>query len=396
MSRVLVAAGAVRGGMLLLADAVLALIVFILTADQGGGGMPEFGAFGGPGPPVQTVVAAVVALPVLIRRLTPYPLLVAGTGAWLVMTAPWGLAVAAYTLSAGLPAAGPEAGPAGARRTRWLAAFAGALALLVFGRLLAERVSAGYALLLTVLVAGTPVLLGLWVGARRALVATLRERAERLEREQAALAERARAQERARIAREMHDVVAHRVSLMVVHAGALESTLADEAAARMAGTIREIGREALTELRQVLRVLREEGQTAAVEPQPGVDALDRLVRRSHEAGLPVTLEIEGERRGLPAAVERAAFRLVQEALTNVHKHAPGAPTTVRLRHAPDALEVTVRNAAPERAPDTVLGTAGSGLGHHGLRERIRLLGGTFDARPRPDGGYEVHATIPCE
>ncbi|MFO7252102.1 MAG: histidine kinase [Actinomycetes bacterium] len=394
MSRVLVAARAVRRGALLLADAALALIVFVLTADQGGGGMPEFGAFGGIGRPAQTVVAAAVAAPVLIRRLTPYPLLIAGAAAWLVMTAPWGLAVAAYTVSAGLATAGPEAEAAAHRRTRWTAAFAGALALLVFGRLLAERVSAGYALLLTVLVAGTPVLLGLWAGARRTLVATLRERAERLEREQAALAEQARAQERARIAREMHDVVAHRVSLMVVHAGALESTLTDEAAARMAGTIREIGREALTELRQVLRVLREEGQTAAVEPQPGVDALDRLVRRSREAGLPVTLETEGERRELPAATGRAVFRLVQEALTNVHKHAPGAATTVRLRYAADELQVTVRNAAPEHPPDTLLGRTGSGHGHHGLRERIRLLGGTFTAGPHPDGGYEVHATLP--
>jgi signal transduction histidine kinase len=266
---------------------------------------------------------------------------------------------------------------------------------MVFVRLLVGTdASIAYAVLLTVLVAGTPMLLGLWVGARRALIATLRERAERLEREQLVMAEQARMQERARIAREMHDVVAHRVSLMVVHAGALETTLADEAGARQAGMIRETGREALTELRQVLSILRDQPHSGAVEPQPTLATLDSLVRRSRDAGLPVSVQVEGERRDLPAAVERAVYRLLQEALTNVHKHAAGAVTDVRLSYRPGRVDVIVHNARPAQPSDPDLAQASAGHGLLGLRERVRLLGGTFHAAPDANGGFEVRASIP--
>jgi signal transduction histidine kinase len=368
-----------------LEDLALALAVFVVTADQGGGGVEEFGVFGGPSEPAQTLIAVGAALPVLLRRRTLYPLLVVGAAVWAAVGAPWGLMVGAYTLSAR------------SRRPYWYGAFVGALAVLVLVRFLVGTDAAvRYAVLLTVLVAGTPVLLGLWVGARRALLAALRERAERLEREHQVMAEQAKAQERARIAREMHDVVAHRVSLMVLHAGALESTLADPAAARQAGTIRQTGREALTELRQVLSVLREQDQAGALEPQPTLADLDGMVRRSRDAGMRVEVVVDGDRRSLPATVERTSYRLVQEALTNAHKHAGGAATEVRLCYRPDRLEVSVRNARPPdgRVPRPVLPGGGHGL--VGLRERVELLGGSFHAGPRLDGGYELRASMPVE
>lgn len=363
-------------------DVLLALLVFVLTADQGGG-VREFGVFGGLAEPAQSLLGAAAGCLVLLRRRMIAPLLVAGVAVWMVAVAPWGLMVAAYTMSAQ------------PRRSRWYGVVAGAVIALVLLRLLlGTGASAAYAVLLTVLVAVMPLLLGLWVGARRALVATLRERAARLEREHAVMAERARAQERARIAREMHDVVAHRVSLMVVHAGALETTLADDAGARQAGVIRETGREALAELRQVLSVLREAPHSGAPDPQPTLAALDGMIQRSRDAGLPVSMVVEGDRRPLPSAVERAVYRLLQEALTNVHKHAAGAATVVRLCYLPERVEVVVRNSEPSPAPDAELALAGGGQGLLGLRERVGLLDGAFDVGRTSDGGFEVRASLP--
>jgi signal transduction histidine kinase len=195
----------------------------------------------------------------------------------------------------------------------------------------------------------------------------------------------------------VHDVVAHRVGLMVLHAGALEVSLADPDAARQAGLVRQTGREALEELRQVLGVLRDgDGSGPSLDPQPTLADLDRVVEQSRDARLEVSVAIQGERRRLPATVERTAYRLVQEALTNVHKHAPGAAAEVCLRYGPEWLEVTVRNARPAHRPETGLALAGGGYGLLGLRERVTLLGGTFHAGPRLDGGFEVRASIPVE
>jgi signal transduction histidine kinase len=368
-------------------DVALALAVFVATADQGTGFESEF--TGELQWLVRTLVAAVVALPVLVRRRNPYPLLVAGTAAWLVMIAPWGLMVALYTLSAR------------ARRPRWYGWCVAGVAVIVPARLLlgSDRVpelSGSIAAMVAVVVVGVPVLLGLWVGARRALVESLRDRAERLQERQHLEAERARAQERARIAREMHDVVAHRVSLMVLHAGALEVARGDPEVARQAGLIRQTGREALDELRHVLGVLREHGDTPPLDPQPTLADLDGLVRRSRAAGMEVAVTVSGERRALPATAERTAYRLVQEALTNAHKHAAGAAAEVRLCYAPERLEVTVRNTRPPGGGGTVAALPGGGHGLVGLRERVELLGGTLQAGPRLDGGFELRAQIPVE
>ena len=365
-------------------DIGLALVVFALTADQGSGAV-DYQLFGEAPAAVRLPLAVGTAALVLLRRVNPYPLLALGAAAWAVMAAPWGLIVAGYTI-----AASP-------RRPRWFWTLVGALAAVVAGRMLAvDRVGAGFAVLTAVLVVGVPVLLGLLVGSRRTLVAHLRAEAERLEREQHLEAERAAARERARIARELHDVVAHRVGLMVLHAGALEVSLADPAAAEQAGLVRRTGREALEELRQVLGVLREHDDAAPLDPQPTLADLDRLAQQSRDAGMQVSVVVGGEPRRLPATVERTAYRLVQEALTNVHKHAGNAPTEVGVGYGRDCLEVAVRNAAPADGPRPGPALPGGGHGLVGLRERVTLLGGTFEAGPRLDGGFEVRASIPAE
>ncbi|PZF96991.1 sensor histidine kinase [Micromonospora deserti] len=257
-----------------------------------------------------------------------------------------------------------------------------------------------------------PLVVGLWIRARRDTLAALRDRAERLEREQAARAEQARAEERARIAREMHDVVAHRVSLMVVHAGALEVTSADPATVEAAALIRTTGRQALTDLREVLGVLRQPTPAGAGGPRPvgasgpaggavtgtpapdtarppGLAEVDELVRESRAAGLWVDRRVEGLPRPLPATVDRTVHRVVREALTNVRKHAPDAETIVHLRHLSGGIEVSVRNGPSAGGS----GLPGAGLGLIGLRERVELLGGRLEAGPR-DGGFLVRALIP--
>jgi signal transduction histidine kinase len=365
-------------------DLGLAVVVLVLTADQGTG-TTDAELLGEAPAAMRMAFGIGLAMLVLIRRANPYPLLALGAVAWALMGAPWGLMVAGYTI-----AARP-------RRPRGFGVLLGVLALVVLARMLVvSEVSALFAVVVTVLVVGVPVLLGLWIGIRRALITHLRDEAERLEREQLLDTERAKAQERARIAREMHDVVAHRVGLMVLHAGALEVSLGDPAAAQQAALVRQTGREALQELRDILGILREGDDRALLDPQPTLADLDRLVQQSRDTGMAVSVAVDGARRQLPATVERTAYRLVQEALTNVHRHAANAATEVGVRYGREELEVAVRNARPANGPHPGLALASGGHGLVGLRERVTLLGGTFQAGPRLDGGFEVRASIPCE
>ncbi|WP_215541515.1 sensor histidine kinase [Amycolatopsis sp. CA-230715] len=234
-----------------------------------------------------------------------------------------------------------------------------------------------------------PVALGRWTRFRREVIAGHVDRAERLRREQESKAAEARAAERAGIARDMHDVVAHRVSLMVLHAGAIEVNAADERISAEAALIRTTGREALAQLRQVLGILTTSTESTEQATLSGVEG---LVSRSEAAGLPVMLKTEGVPRELPPAVEHAAYRLVQEGLTNVHKHAGLATTEVGVRYLPSALDVSVRNAAP---PSLVAELPGSGLGLIGVAERIETLGGDLSSGPRLDGGFALSARIPA-
>jgi signal transduction histidine kinase len=242
------------------------------------------------------------------------------------------------------------------------------------------------------LTVGLPFAIGVAVKARRQVFAALEDRAARLEREQAAKAEQARVEERARIAREMHDVVAHRVALMVLHAGAVEVNTTDEKLASEAALIRTTGREALNELRHVLGVLRT-GDAGELTPQPGLSDVDRLLEQTKAAGVNVTFSQSGQEKLLPLVVQRTAYRLIQEALTNVVKHSPGADTAVSLRYLSDGVELKVDNDPPRSASQRL---PGSGLGLIGLRERVALLYGRFEARPRLDGGFTVMALLPGE
>ena len=190
----------------------------------------------------------------------------------------------------------------------------------------------------------------------------------------------------------MHDVVAHRVSLMVLHAGALEVNATDARTSDAAALIRSIGREALTNLRDVLGVLRSAQATeATLAPQPTLGDLDRLLDQSRTAGITVARHDQGTSRPLPPALERAVYRVAQEALTNVHKHAGAGATDVYLRYLPDSFEVEVRNAPPTAAVDVL---PGAGLGLVGLRERVELLDGRLETRAEPDGGFTVRASVP--
>lgn len=244
----------------------------------------------------------------------------------------------------------------------------------------------------TTLFVVVPTIAGLWIGTRRQLIDRLQERAERLEREQHMMADQAITAERTRIAREMHDVVAHRVSLMVLHAGGLEVSATEPRAVEAAGLIRTTGREALSELRNILGVLREDGSGAApTAPQPVLDDLERLLSEWRDAGMVVRCEDEGEARSLPVAVQRTAFRVVQEGLTNAAKHATGAAVDVRLYRGGEQLEVEVANGpatGPSPAPPR------SGYGLTGLRERVVLAGGELSAGACADGGWRLRAILP--
>jgi signal transduction histidine kinase len=240
-----------------------------------------------------------------------------------------------------------------------------------------------------------PGALGALGRTRAALVAALTERAERAESEQETLAREAVLRERARIAREMHDVVGHRVSLMVLQAGAIEMAATDtERVAQMAAHVQAAGRQALDELRQMVGVLRggDVDDAAPLGPQPTLEDLHRLVAQAREAGLEVTLSEPPEGAPpVPPGVGRAAFRIVQEGLTNAGKHAPGAAVRVAVERAPDQLVVRVVNGPPS-VP--AAGHAGGGFGLVGLGERVRTLGGRLLAEPRVDGGFVVEAVLP--
>jgi signal transduction histidine kinase len=238
-----------------------------------------------------------------------------------------------------------------------------------------------------------------WIGARytrsrRAQVADLEERAMRLERERDAQARAAAASERARIARELHDVVAHNVSVMVVQAdgGSFALDQDPEAARRAFGTISATGREALAEMRRLLGVLRE-GDRSAYAPQPGVAQLGELVDQVRAAGLPVELTVDGPRRELPKSLELVVYRVIQESLTNTLKHGgPGVTARARLHYGDGVVEAVVSDDGRGA------GTVSDGMGHGliGLRERVGMFGGDVVAGPRPGGGFEVAARVPMD
>ncbi|MFE7645310.1 sensor histidine kinase [Streptomyces phaeoluteigriseus] len=253
----------------------------------------------------------------------------------------------------------------------------------------------GPAVVWTVLITVTVIGWGMLVRSRRQLMLSLRDRARRAETEARLRAEQAQRLAREAIAREMHDVLAHRLTLLSVHAGALEfrPDAPREEIVRAAGVIRESAHEALQDLREIIGVLRAGEHDDAGRPQPTLAALDALVAESREAGMKVTLDQRVSDPGaVPASVGRTAYRITQECLTNTRKHAPGAEASVVVVGAPgEGLTVTVRNPAPEGDVPPV---PGSGQGLIGLTERAALTGGRLEHGPREDGGFEVRAWLP--
>ncbi|GAA0518499.1 two-component sensor histidine kinase [Saccharopolyspora subtropica] len=232
---------------------------------------------------------------------------------------------------------------------------------------------------------GAPMALGALVSLRQQLADSLRRLEEATEAELAAKAETARAEERARIAREIHDAVGHHVTLLAVESAALAATAQDEVARETAGRMRALAKQALDEMRATL------GLGTSGQPT-GLSGIPELVGRVRRAGVDVELSTElTEQHGVPPAVERAAYRVVQEALTNASKHAPGASVTVRLGCRDGVLRIVVRNGAPQ-GRSVEVGSGGSGLA--GLSERVRMAGGWLDAGPSEDGGFELVAVLP--
>jgi signal transduction histidine kinase len=362
---------------------------------------------------VDVLVAVVVGLPLVStsvgsgaeqdRALAGLVVGVASVAVLLVRRRwPFGTLVAILAIAVASPVDGQFVLPLGVAlytigSTRsWEAAFAG-VALVVgtgFVYILAGEPGLAYEdLVTTALACSVAAGVGLYVGSKRSGMSALEERAARLDRERQLLAERAVAEERVRIAQELHDVVAHNVSLIVVQAQALGATVPDPRVNAATDGIAELGREAMTEMHRTLKLLRardDDGKELA--PQPGLGELDGLLERSRAAGLPVELAVEGAPRPLPQSVDLSAFRIVQEALTNVVKHAARAPTCVTVGYGADALELTIRDSGDPTAAARRRTAGGHGL--IGMRERAALFGGTLSAGPCDGHGFEVHASLP--
>lgn len=233
-----------------------------------------------------------------------------------------------------------------------------------------------------------PGVLGILFGSRTRRLREVEARALRLELER----REAIAEERARIARELHDVIAHSVSVMTVQAGAAEEMLKVDPARAVepVRAVQETGRQALVEMKRLVGMLREHDDEIGLAPQPGVADLERLVARMRDAGLPVELRIEGTPRPVPIGVDLSAYRVVQEALTNALKHAGASAALVTLHYGERDLTVEVTDEGPGRAEQP------GGHGLIGMRERVGIFGGTFEAGPRESGGFAVRALLPFE
>ncbi|MCX5268298.1 sensor histidine kinase [Streptomyces sp. NBC_00199] len=253
----------------------------------------------------------------------------------------------------------------------------------------------GPAVVWSVLITVTILGWGMFVRSKRQLMLSLRDRARRAETEARLRAEQAQRLAREAIAREMHDVLAHRLTLLSVHAGGLEfrPDAPREEIARAAGVIRESAHEALQDLREIIGVLRAGEPDDGGRPQPTLGGLDTLVAESREAGMKVALDQRvAEAAAVPASVGRTAYRIVQEGLTNARKHAPGAEVAVTVSGGPgEGVAVSVRNPAPEGDAPPV---PGSGQGLIGLTERATLAGGRLEHGARDEGGFEVRAWLP--
>jgi signal transduction histidine kinase len=362
-------------------DALLALVLLI-------GGQVEVWAGVVAGPRAVTIPTAILAsVPLAWRRR--FPLLAAG--------AP-GLAIAIQSV-AGILLTGVALLTAlvvgvyslARHREPRIAGLGGVLVLLL---LLLGAPTSWSDYVFGVFLVAAPWLAGFAIRTRELRARALEERAAALEREREERTRAAIAEERARIARELHDVVAHHLSVSVIQlVAALEELDARADGTRLRRSLRlaeEACRQALTEMRRLLGVLRPGEDRAELSPSPGLAALDELVESVRETGLPLEVAIEGDPAPISAGLDLAAYRVVQEALTNALKHSGGAATRLALRYRPEAIEIEVVNVG--RASPAEEGVSGRGL--LGMRERVALYGGRLEAGPNEDGGFRVWAVLP--
>jgi signal transduction histidine kinase len=349
------------------------------------------------------VLLPFLAVPVLFRRSYPAPalvLLVAAAAVSLVFgrrEVAYGPGIASVVgLICGAYAAGHYGG-------RWTRTVSGVLAGVAFAAAIAVAFISHKSISLwpahTALFAyGVAWVVGDRTRTQRAYVAELEERARSLKRERDEQVRRAGEEERVRIARELHDVVAHNVSVIAVQAGAARATAAahPERALETLGLVERTARGTLAELRMVLGVLRKSDEQGAEEslnrPQPTLRELDELVASTRAAGLDVEATVEGDPRPLPAVVDLCAYRVIQEAVTNVMKHAAGARARILVRYDPEELLLRVTDEGSGRPG--AIGPEGHGL--QGMKERVALAGGRLQVGPQPGGGFRVEARLPLE
>jgi signal transduction histidine kinase len=345
----------------------------------------------------------VQAIPLYWRRRRPLPVLLTVVALYVVVE------LMSYWIRGGAePATGSgvssiialyAVGAYAERRDAWIGLAAGVLAVALVEGVTAdpsarpEEIAVGVTLA-PALAAVLPWVVGRLVRSNRGLAAERMTTARRTKDLEAERARRAMAEERGRIARELHDVIAHHVGVMVIQAGAGQRVLDhDPERARAAfRAIQDAGRAALTAMPAVLGALRGDGRPG-LAPVPGLRDVDALIEQVESAGMTVTREVNGTPRPLPADVELAAYRVLQEGLTNVLKHAGPVRATVTVSYEPDRLEVAVRDAGPDGAPPVPV-SAATGQGLLGMRERVELLGGTLRSGPLAAGGFEAAARLP--
>jgi signal transduction histidine kinase len=336
------------------------------------------------GPTLIVVLFSLAAtVPLLVRRRWPFAVLAC-------------VVIAAVLSPAGLPYVLPlivGLYTIGAHRSRqatiaaYCAVVATALAYALAGGTRFDTGDVIAIALVSAIATGT----GIYIASKRTSITTLEGETARLVRERQLLAERAVAEERVRISQELHDVVAHNVSLIVVQAQALGATAGDEHVREATDGIADLGRRTMAEMHRTLRLLRAHDDRPALAPQPGLADLDDLLARSRAAGLDVELAVEGAPRRLAQGVDLSAFRIVQEALTNVVKHAGRARTSVTVTYGPEALELTIADDGDGRRRGPA---APGGHGLIGMRERTALFGGSLTAGPAAGQGFVVRASLP--
>lgn len=370
-------------------DAALALLIAVVGVAEIWVPFPS--VLGDGSREASTVLVVVLALALAVRRRWPLAVALVVLAAWPLAFSVTPLPVLFWGQFVPMIVAVFSVARHGTRREPWYGA-AAAAATLLFLDLRVEELQEPSEIVFHWLIFTIAWSVGFWLRVvdRRATESTKRALAT-----EAAVAERtaaAIAEERARIARELHDVVAHSVSMMVVQAGAAEQVVDDDPAVarRALSTIRSTGTEALAEMRRVLTVLRHHDDGGELSPQPGVAALPALVEDARESGLDAELAVEGGQRALPAGLDLAVYRIVQEALTNVRRHAAASQVRCVLRYGRDDIEVEVHDDGRGSADPATNG----GHGLIGMRERAALYGGRLETASSPGAGFTVRAILP--